>query len=211
MKRLIDKITGTVRPEPPPLEDSQFFSTLILERADPTQVRATWAMRASEVGATDLERGASIERFCQLWDEDRHLAALRNDDLERMCTYLIFAGIPAKREVVRQDEQGDYMLVILEGGMVVERQQTTGGRARLAEAGPGDILGEMSLLDAGTRFSYCTTLTPVKVAVLDAKAMDRMLRQDPRLAAALVASLARRLSLSLRQVSARLSALLPRN
>ena len=70
---------------------------------------------------------------------------------------------------------------------------------------PGDILGEMSLLDSGIRFSACTTLTDCEIAVLSAEALDDMMAQDPQLAASLVALLARKLSLRLRVVSARLS------
>ena len=66
----------------------------------------------------------------------------------------------------------------------------------------------MSLLDAGARFSACTTLTPCVLAVLEAHRLDELMAGEPRLALALLTSLARRLSLRLRQVSARLSALL---
>jgi hypothetical protein len=62
----------------------------------------------------------------------------------------------------------------------------------------------MSLLDSGIR-SACTTLTDCEVAVLSAEAMDDMMTKDPQLAASLVALLARKLSLRLRVVSARLS------
>jgi len=63
----------------------------------------------------------------------------------------------------------------------------------------------MSLLDSGMRFSACTTLTDCEVAVLSAEALDDMMAQDAQLAASLVALLARKLSLRLRVVSARLS------
>ena len=76
---------------------------------------------------------------------------------------------------------------------------------RLAETRPGDILGEMSLLDSGIRFSACTTLTDCEIAVLSAEAMDDMMSKDPQLTASLIALLARKLSLRLRVVSARLS------
>ena len=75
----------------------------------------------------------------------------------------------------------------------------------------GDMLGEMSLLDAGARFSACTTLTACSLAVVDAQRLDEMITNEPRLGLALLASLSRRLSLRLRQVSARLSALLSSN
>ena len=104
--------------------------------------------------------------------------------------------------------QRDSTRFINEGTIAVDRVQPWGGRARLGEARVGDLLGEMSLLDAGTRFSSCRTLTPCVVAVLEAHALDRMMKDDPRLAAVLLAALARRLSLRLRQASARLSALL---
>ena len=124
--------------------------------------------------------------------------------------YLEYVQVEAGRQVIGQDEQGDFLLIVLDGTVAVERVQPWGAKARLGESRAGDVLGEMSLLDAGARFSACTTLTPAKFAVLGAAALDRMMQHEPRLAAAMLAWLARRLSLRLRQVSARLSALLTR-
>ena len=98
--------------------------------------------------------------------------------------------------------------VVLEGRLSVDRVQGDGSRVRLAEAHAGDLLGEMSLLDAGSRFSACTTLTPCVRRALPARRLEALMASEPRLALALLASLARRLSLRLRQVSTRLSALL---
>ena len=110
--------------------------------------------------------------------------------------------------MIGQNEQGDYLLILLDGRIAVDRVLDRSHRSRLAEVGAGDFLGEMSLLDAGARFSACTTLTPCVLAVLEAHRLDDMMAGEPRLALALLTSLARRLSLRLRQVSARLSALL---
>ena len=90
--------------------------------------------------------------------------------------------MPVNQEVIGQDEQGDYMLIVLEGTLAVDRVQPWGGRARLAEARAGDMLGEMSLLDAGARFSACTTLTPCTLAVVDAQRLDEMIMFEPLLA-----------------------------
>ena len=139
---------------------------------------------------------------------ERDQASKFVNDLLRMSRYLQFVTVPADQEVIGQDEHGDYMLIVLDGTLAVDRVQPWGGRARLAEARAGDMLGEMSLLDAGARFSACTTLTPCTLAVVDAQRLDEMITHDPRLGLALLASLSRRLSLRLRQVSARLSALL---
>lgn len=47
-------------------------------------------------------------------------------------------------------------------------------------------------------------ITDCEVAVLNAEGMDEMMDKDPQLAASLIALLARKLSLRLRAVSARL-------
>jgi CRP/FNR family transcriptional regulator, cyclic AMP receptor protein len=181
------------------------------ERGEEVQALATWAARAKEVGAQPLERKFAEPLFAKLWGADRYVAALSPDELLRMSQYLQFVTVPANQEVIGQDEQGDYMLIVLDGTLAVDRVQPWGGRARLAEARAGDMLGEMSLLDAGARFSACTTLTPCTLAVVDAQRLDEMIMFEPRLGLALLASLSRRLSLRLRQVSARLSALLSSN
>jgi CRP/FNR family cyclic AMP-dependent transcriptional regulator len=174
-------------------------------------LQITWAARAVEIGAEPFDRPLGTQLFAKLWAEDRHVAELHDDDLQRLSRYMEFVKVPSAREVIGQDEQGNYMLIVLEGTLAVDRVQPWGGRARLAEARAGDMLGEMSLLDAGARFSACTTLTPCTLAVIDAQRLDQLMAAEPRLALALLASLSRRLSLRLRQVSARLSALLSRS
>jgi CRP/FNR family cyclic AMP-dependent transcriptional regulator len=204
LKKLFDRLKrGAGSSEPSAADeanpaDSGFFSTQFSERGDEVQLLATWASRAKPL-------------FAKLWGADRYVAALSPDELLRMSQYLQFVTVPVNQEVIGQDEQGDYMLIVLEGTLAVDRVQPWGGRARLAEARAGDMLGEMSLLDAGARFSACTTLTPCTLAVVDAQRLDEMIMFEPRLGLALLASLSRRLSLRLRQVSARLSALLSSN
>ncbi|PPE66760.1 cyclic nucleotide-binding domain-containing protein [Caldimonas caldifontis] len=214
MKKFIDKLKGVASAAPEdaggaPEDDSRFFSTMFQDRDD-QQAHASWRERAVQIGARDYDRAQGAEKFARLWGVDRYVASLSPADLERMSQYLSFVEVPANQEIIGQDEQGDYMLIVLEGSIAVDRIQPWGARARLAEARPGDMLGEMSLLDAGARFSACTTLTPCVLAVVDAQGLDEMIMQEPRLGLALLASLARRLSLRLRQVSARLSALLSR-
>lgn len=192
-------------------ENSAFFSTLFQERNEDGQLLSTWETRAAQVHAEPLDRARGVELLRRLLADDRHLAALSMQDLQRLCEFLDFAQVPANREVIGQDEQGDYLVIVLDGSLAVDRIQPWGGRARLAEAHAGDMLGEMSLLDAGARFSACTTLAPCLIAVLDARRLDELVARHPRLALALLGSLSRRLSLRLRQVSARLSALLSRS
>ena len=129
---------------------------------------------------------------------------LEKDAIARMEGFFSFAKVGANRDLIRQDEYGNFMLVLLSGSVAIDRLQPWGERMHLSEAAPGEILGEMSLLDSGIRFSVCTTLNTCELAILSAEAMDEMVATAPALAANLVALLARKLSLRLRAVSARL-------
>jgi CRP-like cAMP-binding protein len=208
VKKFLRGLAGAAPEERPAPEDSGYFSTMFLEHDEATPKLVPWAARAQETQATVVDHSTGAMQFGRAWNDDRHAILLREGELKKLTEYLSFVSIQADREVITQDEQGDYLLIVLDGTIAVDREQPWGGRARLGEAKVGDLLGEMSLLDAGTRFSSCRTLTPCMLAVLEAQALDRMLNDDPRLAAVLLAALARRLSLRLRQASARLSALL---
>jgi CRP-like cAMP-binding protein len=210
VKRLLARIKRKA-PSGATGEDTGFFSSVYQEPPDSPQVLTAWKDRATQIGAKPFDRKAGADTFGRLWGADRHVVALSADELHRMSQYLEFVQVPVEQEVIAQDELGDYMVIVLEGTLSVDRGHSWGGKTRLAEAHAGDMLGEMSLLDAGARFSSCATLTPCLLAVVEAKRLDEMITQEPRLGVALLASLSRRLSLRLRQVSSRLSALLSQN
>ncbi|MBY0412122.1 MAG: cyclic nucleotide-binding domain-containing protein [Burkholderiaceae bacterium] len=185
--------------------DSVLFSTAFAGQGVDDTMLVPWEARAVEIGAKRLPTSRGGKLLQGLWAKDKYMAHLDQDAIERMERFFEFAAVPANRDVIRQDEYGNFMVVVLTGTLAVDRVQPWGEHLRLAETRPGDILGEMSLLDSGIRFSACTTLTDSDIAVLSAEAMDDMVTQDPQLAASLVALLARKLSLRLRAVSARLT------
>ena len=184
--------------------DSVLFSTAFAGQGVDGSMLVPWEARAVEIGAKRLPTSRGGKLLQGLWAKDKYMAHLDKDAVERMERFFEFAAIPSNRDVIRQDEYGNFMVVLLSGTVSIDRVQSWGEQLRLAEARPGDILGEMSLLDSGSRFSSCTTVGECSVAVLNAEAMDDMMVRDAPLAASLVALLARKLSLRLRAVSARL-------
>jgi CRP/FNR family cyclic AMP-dependent transcriptional regulator len=186
-------------------DDSQFFSTAFAEQGLDPAMLVPWEARANEVGAARLGASRGIELLGALWSKDKYMSRLEESAVRRLERFFDFAAIAADRDIIRQGEYGNFMVVLLTGTIAVDRLQPWGEQMRLTEARPGDILGEMSLLDSGMRFSLCSTLTECEIAVLGAQAMDDMMAEDPQLAANLIALLARKLSLRLRVVGARLS------
>ena len=205
MKGILSLLKSKVQKPGEDANDSVLFTTAFASLGVDESLLVPWEARAVEVGAKRLPASRGGKLLQALWAKDKYMAHLDQGAVERMERFFQFASIPPNRDVIRQDEYGNFMVVLLTGTIAVDRIQPWGEQLRLAETRPGDILGEMSLLDSGMRFSACTTLTDCEVAVLSAEAMDEMMAQDPQLAASLVALLARKLSLRLRVVSARLS------
>lgn len=191
--------------EPRDAGESTFFQTAFNSRESEGEHTVPWEARAVEIDAQRIAGGKGGAMLRALWAQDPHMRFLDSAAMDRLVHFFDFAAVAADREVMRQDEYGSFMVVLLSGSIAVDRVQPWGERLRMSEARPGEVLGEMSLLDGGRRFSDCITLTECRMAVLSAQALDDMMTQQPQLAASLVALLARKLSLRLRAMAERLT------
>ncbi|ROZ78685.1 cyclic nucleotide-binding domain-containing protein [Ramlibacter sp. WS9] len=205
MKGVLDLLRRSTPQGEDDKTDSVLFTSAFADQGVDPAMLAPWEARANEVGAKRAPAARGLKLLQALWSKDKYMSRLGPDAVRQMEKYFEFAVVAADRDVIRQDEYGNFMIVLLTGTIAVDRLQPWGERLRLTEARPGDILGEMSLLDSGQRFSLCATLTECEIAVLGAQALDEMMTADPQLAASLVALLARKLSTRLRVVGARLS------
>jgi CRP/FNR family transcriptional regulator, cyclic AMP receptor protein len=205
MKGVLDLLRRSTSREAEETTDSLLFTSAFADQGVDPSLLIPWEARANEVGAKRVAAARGQKLLQGLWTKDKFMSRLDAGAIQRLEKYFDFAVVPADRDVIRQDEYGNFMIVLLTGTIAVDRLQPWGERLRLTEARPGDILGEMSLLDSGQRFSVCTTLAECEIAVLGTQAMDEMMGADAQLAAGLVALLARKLSMRLRVVGARLS------
>lgn len=95
---------------------------------------------------------------------------------ERVLSRMLMSGaqpprittLRAGQALTRQGAPGEELFVLLDGVLAVE----VDGK-RLAELGPGAVLGERAVLEGGVRTSTLTAVTPVRVAVAPASAVDR--------------------------------------
>jgi CRP/FNR family transcriptional regulator, cyclic AMP receptor protein len=205
MKGVLDLLRRSKGQDPAETSDSVLFTSAFADQGVDPAMLVPWDARANEVGAKRLPVSRGLKLLQVLWAKDKYMSRLDADAIKRLEQFFEFAIVAPDRDVIRQDEYGNFMIVLLTGTIAVDRMQPWGERMRLTEARPGDILGEMSLLDSGQRFSLCATLNECEIAVLGAQAMDDMMTAEPQLAAALIALLARKLSMRLRVVGARLS------
>ena len=101
-----------------------------------------------------------------------------------------------KEAIVKADQPGGTFFVIVEGEVKVMQ-----GNRVIARAGPGEFFGEISLLDGGPRSATVIAATPVVAIRLFKSSFDRIVTQEPKVAAKILAVVARRLREAERTIS----------
>ena len=108
-------------------------------------------------------------------------------DLQRIARAGDEVLVPAGNVLMEQGDMGREAYVILEGTAVVRRN-----KRKIADLGPGESVGELSLLDLGPRTATVEAGTDLRVMVLTARSFTGLLDDSPALARKLLASMASR-------------------
>jgi len=110
------------------------------------------------------------------------------DGLQRIAERAIEVDFPAGRQIVRQGEVGTGFFLITAGSAQVVRDGET-----IARLGPGDFLGELSLLDREPRIATVVAETPTTCLAIASWEFETLLEAQPRLAISILRGVARRL------------------
>jgi CRP/FNR family transcriptional regulator, cyclic AMP receptor protein len=96
----------------------------------------------------------------------------------------------ARQRLFREDEPGDHVLAIRSGRVKVSVQTRSGREILLAVKEPGDLVGELSVIDGRPRSATATALEPVDALVVPASAFAEFIEGHPRIAVRLLRTLA---------------------
>lgn len=94
--------------------------------------------------------------------------------------YLQCFGVPRHAKVLNEGDEGDFLVILITGQAVVTKRHE-GVDKVVYTVKPGDMIGEMSLIDGMKRFASCVTTEPSDFAVLSADSFSTMLADHPRL------------------------------
>ncbi len=99
---------------------------------------------------------------------------------------------------------GEILYIVEEGGVDIYKK-TPKGEIKVANIGPGEIVGEMSLIDDEPRSASGRTNTDSKLIVITKKSFNEILESDPKIAAKICMSLLKIISKENRKIFLRLS------
>jgi CRP/FNR family cyclic AMP-dependent transcriptional regulator len=110
--------------------------------------------------------------------------------------------VPAGTHFITAEQPGEVVYVLLSGTVKIYVNRTDGREVILAFLGPGDTVGEMSLVDSAGRSANVMTTEPSKLLWMDRATFQTSLRQLAPLANNLVRLLANRLRFANEQIQA---------
>ena len=102
-------------------------------------------------------------------------------------------GFPRGSVLMYEGEPGERVMILEEGRVKVARIEPGGHETMLSIRDPGDVIGEMSLIDELPRLATVTALEPVRALVVASSVFRRHLERAPRVAVALLEVEMRRL------------------
>ncbi|MCC7221675.1 MAG: cyclic nucleotide-binding domain-containing protein [Candidatus Contendobacter sp.] len=109
--------------------------------------------------------------------------------------------LPAQQVVFEAAASGEEMFVVLNGRLKVSITNRDGREIILGAIGPGEIVGEIAMLDGRGRSATATTLTPCELLVIHRHDFMPFLEQNPKAAIDLIKVLALRLRLNTEQLA----------
>jgi CRP/FNR family transcriptional regulator len=128
-------------------------------------------------------------------------AELEADELDRFSRVAVPRSFPKGTRVFHEGDHSDACYIIRDGSFRVTREHPDGRAITLANLGPGDIFGELAMLDGEVRSASVEALSDGELLALPAVDVRGLLARHPEITVKLVAALVRRL----RQANERIS------
>jgi CRP-like cAMP-binding protein len=108
--------------------------------------------------------------------------------LRKLARNVVEHRYEAGATLVREGVRSATLFIVLEGDVKVVRNGRTISRRR-----PGEFFGEIAVIDGRPRAATVVAETPIRCLVLERDSLRRLAASDPRVAWALLESLATRL------------------
>jgi CRP/FNR family cyclic AMP-dependent transcriptional regulator len=158
--------------------------------------------RIRELRLQVIEGSTAADRAAEMLRAETALMQLSVEEARAVVTYMrprkIAEGTTFIREGDTQDT--DFMLLVLDGEVTIETIVVSRtAPITVSVLGPGNLIGEMGVLDGSPRSASCTAMTDLRCAMLTRAGLDQLLYDDPRTAAKLMLAISLRIANRMRE------------
>lgn len=162
-----------------------------------------FAAQGLEEMALSREERADLLEKCILG------ADLSRAEVQTMAGYMSAYRGAAGMPICAQGDENSFLAVVCRGRVGIIKEDIHCAPKEIASVGPGQVVGEMSLVDGEPRSAAVVASSPVLLLILSGEQFAQMAEQVPRLWGKILLRLARTLSRRLRQTSGVLAEYLP--
>ncbi|QKW10094.1 Crp/Fnr family transcriptional regulator [Streptomyces sp. NA04227] len=127
------------------------------------------------------------------WPRPSLLGGLGQAHRDRLLALGARVRYPAERILIRESEETDFVLILLDGVVKATGRTRDGRDALLAVRMGGDLVGELAAVDGGPRSATVTTCGPVVARSVTGEAFRDCMRRDPQLGQAVNAAVVAKL------------------
>lgn len=128
-------------------------------------------------------------------------ADLEQDELESFSQVAVQRSFPAGTRVFHEGDTSDACYIVSSGSFRVTREHSDGRAITLASLGPGEVFGELAMLDHDVRSASAEALEDSELLALPASEVRALLSRHPEISLKLVAALVRRLRAANERIS----------
>jgi CRP/FNR family cyclic AMP-dependent transcriptional regulator len=114
---------------------------------------------------------------------------LTDDDREALAAVVDELTVPEGHVLFQTGDPGDALFIVRSGDIELFIKDTVGQKIVLTTAGPGDMFGELAMLDSGSRTATALALSDSEVLVLDREDLVLLFQRQPEAALHMLAAL----------------------
>lgn len=122
-------------------------------------------------------------------------------ELESFSQVAVPRSFPAGTRVFHEGDRSDACYIVRTGSFRVTREHSDGRAITLATLGPGEVFGELAMLDGDLRSASAEALDDAELLALPASEVRALLARHPEISVKLVAALVRRLRAANERIS----------
>ncbi|NPC55295.1 cyclic nucleotide-binding domain-containing protein [Caenimonas sp. S4] len=158
--------------------------------------------RIREERLRQIAGSTAADRAADMLTAPSALMQLSHDEARAIVAYMQPRRIPEGTTFIREGDTDNtgFMLLVLDGEVTIETIVVSRtAPITVTVLGPGNLIGEMGLLDGSPRSASCTAMSDLRCAILTRDALNQLLSDDPRTAAKLMMAVSLRIAQRMRE------------